>query len=169
MPLDLGCSWRAPDRNNAMSTCTAVIEARRLRWRPRSGISTCSLLPSTAAWADKVYGYNRRALAEATIGRFKRVIGDGLRSRTDQRQATEMTVAVAVLNRMLELGRPKSVRIARTQAGQAHCLRLLICASRSLAGIEAMAMLAKGQVRTTPANDILTQRAFVHEVFALVA
>src|SRR3954452_14922909 len=57
-------------------------------------------------------GYNRRALAEATIGRFKRVIGDGLRSRTDQRQATEMNVAVAVLNRMLEFGRPKSVRIA---------------------------------------------------------
>ena len=61
---------------------------------------------------QKASGYNRRALAEATIGRFKRVIGDGLRSRTDQRQATEMTVAVAVLNRMLELGRPKSVRIA---------------------------------------------------------
>src|SRR5215217_5700996 len=57
-------------------------------------------------------GYNRRALAEATIGRFKRVIGDELRSRTDQRQATEMNVAVAVLNRMLELGRPESVRIA---------------------------------------------------------
>ena len=61
---------------------------------------------------QKASGYNRRALVEATIGRFKRVIGDGLRSRTDQRQATEMTVAVAVLNRMLELGRPKSVRIA---------------------------------------------------------
>src|SRR3954466_13446662 len=57
-------------------------------------------------------GYNRRALAEATIGRFKRVSGDGLRACTDQRHATEMNVAVAVLNRMLELGRPKSVRIA---------------------------------------------------------
>jgi hypothetical protein len=61
---------------------------------------------------QKACGYNRRALAEATIGRFKRVIGDGLHSRTDQRQATEMNVAVAVLNRMVELGRPKSVRIA---------------------------------------------------------
>ena len=61
---------------------------------------------------QKASGYNRRALAEAAISRFKRVIGDGLRSRTDQRQATEMKVAVAVLNRMLELGRPKSVRIA---------------------------------------------------------
>src|SRR6187551_2987191 len=51
---------------------------------------------------QKASGYNRRALAEATIGRFKRVIGDGLRARTDERQATEMNVAVAVLNRMLE-------------------------------------------------------------------
>ena len=61
---------------------------------------------------QKASGYNRRALAAATIGRFKRVIGDGLHSRTDQRQATEINVAVAVLNRMVELGRPKSVRIA---------------------------------------------------------
>src|SRR3954447_22470382 len=53
---------------------------------------------------QKASGYNCRALAEATIGRWKRVIGDGLRSRTDQRQATEMNVGVAVLNRMLELG-----------------------------------------------------------------
>ena len=57
-------------------------------------------------------GYTRRVLAEATVGRFERVIGDGSRSRTNQRQATEMAVAVAVLNRMLELGRPESVRIA---------------------------------------------------------
>jgi hypothetical protein len=61
---------------------------------------------------QKASGYNRRARAEATIGRFKRVIGDGLRSRTDERRATEMDVAVQVLNRMLELGRPESVRIA---------------------------------------------------------
>jgi hypothetical protein len=61
---------------------------------------------------QKASGYNRRARAEATIGRFKRVIGDGLRSHTDERRATEMDVAVYVLNRMLELGRPTYVRIA---------------------------------------------------------
>ncbi len=42
---------------------------------------------------------------------FKQVIGNGLRSRTDERRATEVEVAVHVLNRMLELGRPNSVRI----------------------------------------------------------
>ena len=68
-------------------------------------------------------GANRRSTSSAdtahdgprvAIGRFKRVIRDGLHSRTDQRQATEMNVAVMVLNRMLELGRPKSVRIERS-------------------------------------------------------
>ena len=48
---------------------------------------------------------------EADISRFKRVIGDGLRSRIDQRRATEVSVAVHVLNRMLELGRPEYVRL----------------------------------------------------------
>ena len=57
-------------------------------------------------------GYTRRSRAEATIGRFKRVIGDGLRSHTDQRRATEVAVADHVLNRMRELGRPTYVRIA---------------------------------------------------------
>jgi hypothetical protein len=34
-------------------------------------------------------GYNWRALVEADIARWTRVIGDGLRSRTDGRRATE--------------------------------------------------------------------------------
>ncbi len=57
-------------------------------------------------------GYIWRALVEADISRFKRVIGDGLRSRTDGRQATEVAIAVGVLNRMLDLGRPEYVRTA---------------------------------------------------------
>jgi hypothetical protein len=56
--------------------------------------------------------YTRRALVESSIGRFKRVIGDALRSRTDRRRATEIAIAVRALNRMLELGRPKSIRTA---------------------------------------------------------
>ena len=61
---------------------------------------------------QKASGYNWRALAEADISRFKRAIGGALRSRTDERRATEVAVAVSVLNRMLELGRPEYVRIA---------------------------------------------------------
>jgi hypothetical protein len=60
---------------------------------------------------QKVSGYNWRALVEADISRFKRVIGGALRSRTDERRATDVAIAVSVLNRMLELGRPDYVRI----------------------------------------------------------
>ena len=60
------------------------------------------------AW-QKTSDYTRRALAEATIGRWKQVIGDGLRAYTDEGRATEVKVAVYTLNRMLELGRPNYV------------------------------------------------------------
>jgi hypothetical protein len=61
---------------------------------------------------QKQSGYNWRALVEADIGRWKRVIGHALRSQTDARQATEVAIAANVMNRMLELGRPRYVRIA---------------------------------------------------------
>ena len=61
---------------------------------------------------QKKSGYTRRALVETAISRLKRVIGDALRSRTDGRRATEVAIAIAALNRMLELGRPESVRVA---------------------------------------------------------
>ena len=38
------------------------------------------------------------------------MIGEGLRARTDEGRATEVDVAVHVLNLMLELGRPSYVR-----------------------------------------------------------
>jgi hypothetical protein len=61
---------------------------------------------------QKASGYNDRALVESDISRYKRVIGDALRSRTEARRATEVAIAVRALNRMLELGRPEYVRIA---------------------------------------------------------
>jgi hypothetical protein len=61
---------------------------------------------------QRASGYTKRARAEAAVGRFKRVIGDRLRSHAEGRRATEVAVAVHVLNRMLELGRPNYVRTA---------------------------------------------------------
>ena len=62
---------------------------------------------------QKASGYTTRSRVrvEACVGRYKQVIGDGLRFRNDERRANEAAVAVHVLNRMLELGRPISVRI----------------------------------------------------------
>jgi hypothetical protein len=60
---------------------------------------------------QRASGYNWRALVEAGISRWKRVIGDGLRSQTDGRQDAEVAVAADVLNRIFELGRPEYVRV----------------------------------------------------------
>jgi hypothetical protein len=61
---------------------------------------------------QKASGDNLRAKVEAAIGRYKRVIGDALRSLTDETEATDVAIAAAALNRMLEFGRPHYVRIA---------------------------------------------------------
>ncbi len=95
-----------PPRTSAVPSDTAEIEPtqrdRHLQHMVEHG---------RMAW-QKASGYTTRARAEAAIGRFKQVIGDGLHSRTDQRRATEVDIAVHALNRMSELGRPNYVRTA---------------------------------------------------------
>jgi Transposase DDE domain len=95
-----------PPRSSAVPS-EAAETAPTQRDRHLQQIAACGRL----GW-QTASGYNRRALAEAAVSRYKRVIGDALRSRTDRRQATEAAIAVRALNRLLELGRPQSVRIA---------------------------------------------------------
>jgi hypothetical protein len=94
-----------PPRSSAVPSDTAQT-APTMRDRHLQTITECGRM----AW-QKAAGYNWRALVEADISRFKRVIGDGLRSCTDRRRATEVEIAVNALNRMLELGRPEYVRL----------------------------------------------------------
>ena len=61
---------------------------------------------------QRASGHNWRALVEADIGCYKSVIRDALRSQTEVRQTTEVAIAAASLNRMLELGRPEYVRLS---------------------------------------------------------
>jgi hypothetical protein len=58
-------------------------------------------------------GYGQRARVETTMGRYKALIGPRLRARGFAAQQTEAAIADAVLNRMLEAGRPDSVRCLR--------------------------------------------------------
>ena len=95
-----------PPRSSAVSSDTADAAPTR-----RDQHLQCTAEHGRMGW-QKASGYNHRASVEAAISRYKRVISDTLRSRTDHRQATEVAIAVHVLNRMLELGRPESVRIA---------------------------------------------------------
>jgi len=44
---------------------------------------------------QKASGYNTRSKVEAAISRYKRVIGDTLKSRHDTRRATEVAIAIS--------------------------------------------------------------------------
>ena len=61
---------------------------------------------------QRTSGYNARAGAEGAMSRYKWIIGDTLRSHARAAQAIETRITVKVLNRMLDLGRPYSVRTA---------------------------------------------------------
>ncbi|TPG44912.1 IS5 family transposase [Roseomonas nepalensis] len=95
-----------PPRSSAVPSATAETVPTQRDHHLRAIVES-----GRRSW-QKASGYNWRALVEADISRFKRVIGGALRSRTDRRRATEVAVAVSVLNRMLELGRPEYVRLA---------------------------------------------------------
>ena len=69
------------------------------------------------------------------------------------------------LNNWVEQDHRRIKRRVRPMLG----FKRFVTARRTLAGIEAMAMLSKGQVRAVPANDIRAQRAFVHQIFGLAA
>ena len=95
-----------PPRSTAVPSETAETEPTQ-----RDRHLQCIAEKGRIGW-QKLSGYNKRSRVDAAIGRYKQLIGDGLRFHKDQRRTTEVNVAIYVLNRMLELGRPISVRIA---------------------------------------------------------
>jgi hypothetical protein len=94
-----------PPRSSAVPSEAAAIAPTQ-----RDAHLRCIAERGRMGW-QRASGYNWRALVEADISRWKRVIGDGLRFQTDGRQATEVAIAADVLNRMLDLGRPEYVRV----------------------------------------------------------
>ena len=56
-------------------------------------------------------GYTLRSLAENSMYRFKNCIGDKLRTRTEERQNTEINIAIKIINTMTKLGMPNTVRV----------------------------------------------------------
>src|SRR3712207_8500900 len=63
------------------------------------------------AW-QRATGYGRRSLAETAVGRYKAIIGPRLRARGLPAQQGEAAIAVRVLNRMVQVAKPGSVRVA---------------------------------------------------------
>lgn len=61
-------------------------------------------------WKKEV-GYHRRSNVETHMFRHKTILGDRLSSRKEWSQATEVKIKCDILNRMLELGMPKSFKV----------------------------------------------------------
>jgi hypothetical protein len=56
-------------------------------------------------------GYTKRSRVENAIGRYKRIIGPTLHSTKLENQKTEVRIAAQILNRMTQLGMPKSYKL----------------------------------------------------------
>jgi hypothetical protein len=93
-----------PPRADAVLSATADTEPTQ-----RDGHIQAIAGTGRMAW-QRDSGYNQRAGVEGQFARWKQVIGDGLRFHSDEARATEVAIAAQVLNRMLDLGRPNSVR-----------------------------------------------------------
>jgi IS5 family transposase len=61
-------------------------------------------------WKKRV-GYYKRSLAETAMYRYKTIIGDKLKSRKQSNQATETKISCLILNKMLQLAKPVSIKV----------------------------------------------------------
>ena len=61
-------------------------------------------------WKEKIK-YHKRSIAETTMFRYKTIIGEKLKSRTFERQTTEIKIGCKILNIMTLAGMPESIRI----------------------------------------------------------
>lgn len=64
-----------------------------------------------ALWKEKIE-YHRRSRVETLMFRHKPVLGDRWSTRRGWTQATEVSIKLDALNRMTELGMPKSYKVA---------------------------------------------------------
>lgn len=94
-PVDGAVHWPAsqagaPERNEAVEH---ISQSGKQNWKNESG-------------------YHRRSLVENLMYRFKTLTGDRLWARDVDVQDAEVAVRVGIINRMVVLARPKSVRVA---------------------------------------------------------
>ena len=92
----------------AILCCLMLREVYHLPLRATEGLAR-SLL-GLLAWKKRAK-YHRRSLAETAIYRFKTRFSDKLRSSEVERQRAEVLVRCVALNRMSELGMPRSYAV----------------------------------------------------------
>ena len=129
IPADTPIDTIGGDGAYDSKSCHAAIAARSAQPSipPRDGAKPWSESTPGAAWRNEAIdviekssrrewkaasGYHRRSLAETLMYRLKTLTGHSLWAREIGSQATEVAIRAGVLNRMVELARPQSVRIA---------------------------------------------------------
>ena len=116
----------------------------------------------------------RRALGRANTRHPREIVTDRLKSYPGALRAMKRAGELwrftrhrrgRWLNNRVEQDHRRIKRRTRPMLG----FKRFVTARRTLAGVEAMAMLTKGQVRAVPANDMAAQRTFVASLFGLAA
>ncbi len=116
----------------------------------------------------------RRALGRATTRHPRQIVTDRLKSypgalRAMKRDGELWRFTRHRRGRWLNNRVEQDHRRIKRRTGPMLGFESFRTARRTLAGVEALAMLVKGQVRAVPATDRPAQRAFVHRVFGLAA
>ena len=91
---------------------TATVSRRNQRSSARDRTIVSVKEMGRRRW-KKMSGYHRQARVENTFFRYKSIIGDGLRARSQAGQGSEAVLACHILNQMTERGRPESYSIGR--------------------------------------------------------
>lgn len=129
IPVDVPIDTIGGDGAYDSKPCHAAIDARSAKPSipPREGAMPWADGTPGAAWRNAAIGdiakssrrewkqgsgYHQRSLAENLMYRLKTLTGHCLWAREMGSQATEVSIRAGVLNRMAELARPQSVRIA---------------------------------------------------------
>jgi len=89
---------------------TAVLSAKAEHYPSQRDQHILSIAARGRLGWQEATDYGQRALVETAMGRFKAIIGPRVRARSFAGQQAEAAAGVAVLNRMLDAGRPHSVR-----------------------------------------------------------
>ncbi|MDB6096175.1 MAG: transposase [Francisellaceae bacterium] len=99
------CSIIIPPRTNAKRSCLFKIYLNKREINTREWFQL-----GPYKWQNKL-GYNKRILVETLMFCYKKLIGPQLYSRLFSSQSTETKIGCLVLNKMLELGKPRSIKI----------------------------------------------------------
>lgn len=100
-----GIAQVIPPQHNAVISKTKLVH-RQTRDEAIKMID----LTDRAAWKVQS-GYHQRSKAETVMFRYKTIIGSSLSARKIENQQTEIKIGCKILNKMLELNKPISIKI----------------------------------------------------------